>query len=454
MTQQSHTVTRVRSSPQLTSAGHLGPSHPPRCLHLPTVVTTDTPSDATDSGGTDSGYATAESAGSTPGKGTPAKIEDKTNSELYPLPQRRLFKGKVQQIRQYDIQLPLWFHERFKDLCELLGGPLHEYLAKAKARYKHIAMKLKVLGENEERARPWIVILCDAAILKKVKHFFQQQWVKSEYQPSDAKLDLPYFDIYYLGQAPQQYAASVHLDVHEQPYLATRNIQTLCGRAIVVNYLNDFRAATIGGRITVLSQGGKLESYGLTAGHILRDNYSMEDDSGSSEDQEVDEHAGAGEDEDEPISDVFQLELSSEEDLAISEDFPMPDLRHSSPELWRKLGHVHTFCAAQGESLNLDWALITVDDHYFHHPNEITTLGDKHSLWSRFPEKEGINHQPSSRPVIVINDQHAYSQPVGRLADLSSFLMLAPSRQFTQVYNLSFPYEIGKLSPSHGISIV
>src|SRR5436190_7827320 len=107
----------------------------------------------------------------------------------------KLFKNKVVKLVPFNKEIPEATQNRFYDLKELFDKPLYDYLSKSKARFGAISMKLKFLGESEETAGPWIIVLSDKAVSKKIRQFFNQPSVKGEYQPSDADCNLPSFEL-------------------------------------------------------------------------------------------------------------------------------------------------------------------------------------------------------------------------------------------------------------------
>ena len=442
-----NTRTTVTPPPQITSATLFRRSRQPACL----VATNDATSDKQDVAGIDSGYATAESAASSPEGKDLVKSEGSIVSDKLVIQERRFFQRKVTRLREFDKALPNVFHNRFADLCELLGKPLYDYLVKANVKYKGIGMKLKALGESEESAKPWIVVLCDPAILKRVKRFFQEPWVKAECQPHNA--DLPYFDIYFHNQAPKQHAGSSQLDVHQNPLSTKSNPETLCGRAIMINHPNEFRAATLGGRIMVLNADGGLQAYALTAGHISSDTGSTRGDHDTEPFEDEDDLCGpCDEDESDSDSEIFELDLVHEGQTDIQAEsglhvqLPRITLQSDgqdqpSPELWPKLGHIHATSCVE-DTANLDWALVTIDRLYNHLPNRMKDSSKIHSFWADIsvPQKQKF---ASDRSVVVITGP-GYPQRHGQLSDSTSFVMLRPGNQFVPVYDLKFEDGSGK----------
>jgi hypothetical protein len=88
-----------------------------------------------------------------------------------------------------------------------------------------------VLGESPSTAKPWIVVLCDASISKRVKKFFDQSWVKEECRPFDSKE--PQFNYIVHKRAPRPISGNkidIYGSVDEQFY----EHLTSCGRLLQV----------------------------------------------------------------------------------------------------------------------------------------------------------------------------------------------------------------------------
>ena len=437
-----NTLTNLRQSHQLT------------CV----VATKDALSDRMDMGGTDSGYATAESTSSTPEGKESEKREGSIANHILEFPGRKLFPRKVIRLREFDNTIPKVLHDRFADLCELLGKPLCERLAKAKLKYKALGMKLKTLGESKESAQPWIVVLCDPTIIKRVKRFFQEQWVKDACQGLNADLNLPHLKTHFFIQAPQQRAGFVHLDVHNNPISTISNAETLCGRAVMISHPNGFRAATLGGRIMVADAYGGLQDYALTAGHVSSAIDSLGDNSemNSFDDNDaLNEHYG--QDDIDSDSELFELGLDYEVVIDFQEDsgfhMHVPEIvpqsvgrDQSSPELWPKLGHIYsTSYSADSNAANLDWALVTIDHPSDHLPNKLiesSTLRWQLTSVSVTPLQE----LPSSRSVVVMTGP-ACDGRRGYLSNNTSSVLLAPGTEFIRVYDLKFSNGSRKFYP-------
>jgi hypothetical protein len=68
--------------------------------------------------------------------------------------------------------IPVEVQHRYRDLTELFGNPLMEYLIKAdldESATRSLSMKFKFIGRSEMDAKPCVVVLCNTTALKKVK---------------------------------------------------------------------------------------------------------------------------------------------------------------------------------------------------------------------------------------------------------------------------------------------
>ena len=318
-------------------------------------------------------------------------------------------------------------------------------------------MKLKVLGQSEDTARPWIVVLCDKSILKKVKQFFQQQWVKAEYQPDSPELNMPHFDILYLDRAPRLNAAFAHPDVLQDPLASRFNPETLCGMAVRVDHPCGSLNATLGGIVKVVISEGISQLYGMTVGHIVSDDMSKENEGSATQLGNTQENEDGQKDED-VVHSVFeegnQLEADFEDDMDMNNPGLLVDVlqlaeqsslqgHQGTQSPWPKLGHIHAAsCQNEEDACNLDWALVTLEHPSSYLPNMFMDSIGPRCLWSNKTSLVDKVPLTSSRAVIVLSEARDSRQ--GRLLTSTSFVMLAPGRGFVQVYNMSLTDGSGK----------
>lgn len=197
---------------------------------------------------------TISSAGSDSGYGSTSNATDglaTDHSQDFPdgvaLP-RRIFERKVTKLKLFDREVPQLTQHRFHDLHELFERPLCDHLIEAKINPYPISLKLKVLGESEATAKPWIVVLCNKAASKRVRHFFNQQQIKAEYQPRKPDSFQPSFEVFVCNRPPRPMAGTeVYGDLDQR--------STTCGSLIKVGEGHDCRFATLGGVIKYVSSG-------------------------------------------------------------------------------------------------------------------------------------------------------------------------------------------------------
>ena len=310
------------------------------------------PSPDSTSSGIDSGYASARS--------TPSKKDSEEDkfSNIVPSRPLGLFQRKV-KLKPFDQEIAQSTQDRFADLTELFSEPLYDYLKKARIRHGAISLKLKVLGENEADAKPWIIVQCDEAASKKVKQFFNLQQVKNEYQPRGlGPPSLPFFNILIESRPPRLIARTSDAEipniawwgeaVWREDWGNVAALDTLCGRAIKVMDHLAARTATLGGIIKVVYSDNKYGLYGMTAGHVIAEKQVDLDAVGTISSCNIDEEEDGNddnkdEDEDEDGNEyvftsdgAFELDLGDDDYSTMSRDLgrELPQItKPSCPEL-------------------------------------------------------------------------------------------------------------------------
>lgn len=138
-----------------------------------------------------------------------------------------------------------------------------------KAGIGDISIKLKILGESESTAQPWVVVQCRKDVEKKIRMFFNQRDVISEYQPLETDSSFPFFRILVRALPPKRRAAANHTDIYGHIDRDIASSLTLCGMIIKATQTNKGLIATIGGLIKVTVSDKDFILYGMTAGHII-----------------------------------------------------------------------------------------------------------------------------------------------------------------------------------------
>jgi len=57
-------------------------------------------------------------------------------------------------------------------------GPLLEQLRKSRKPFRHLAIRLLILGEDESSAKPYIVVFCPAGVCDIVTKYFRKDPVR------------------------------------------------------------------------------------------------------------------------------------------------------------------------------------------------------------------------------------------------------------------------------------
>ncbi|KAL1862637.1 hypothetical protein Daus18300_008435 [Diaporthe australafricana] len=166
---------------------------------------------------------------------------------------------------------------RFLEVQLEIERMLLEFMRKLKSvpgRYKPVAIRPMMLGETETdtNAKAYMVVICSEDIKRKVQDFFDESLVKSLCEPGDD--DVPSFKALVIGHSIRLRAATSDIDVQccamecqDYDY-----IRTFCGMPIrLCDELGHSRKATFGGIVKVTSTAGEFQLYGLTAGHVIRD---------------------------------------------------------------------------------------------------------------------------------------------------------------------------------------
>ena len=432
-----------------------------------TWLNTNTPPDKDAVDRADSGYGSSKSTLD----GKPSEAE---KSELEHRVSRRLFSRlRKKKLKPFDQEISQAVQDRFSDLTELFGPSLYAFLLERRVKYNAISIKLKVLGEDERSAKPWVVVQCDEAASKPIRNFFDQKEVKGQYRPGDSEPDLASFDVVIHPRAPVSLSISRPAGVYANSW---GDGKTLCGKIIKIGTLNEPHIATLGGVIEVEFSPGQFVLQGLTAGHSLTAEPAIEhgNEPGipltyiyaahssseiepthlKSETQEVDEGLvyyvdNSQEKEDEDSAVGYELDVESEIEQAVNVDKATEgttsfqdsslDITTQSfqEQFWSRIGTIYTTSSDVGPRLesdqksepDQDWALISITRELYR-PNLLTDQPDVElaELSGELDKREG------SREVVLANDIGGLRH--GTLSFAPSFLMLGQAKSFTKTYNL------------------
>jgi hypothetical protein len=355
--------------------------------------------------------------------------------------QSRSLLRKSTKLRAFDSPLPASVKNRFDDLVELLGQPLSDYVSKSRGDFSPISIKLKLLGDTESRAEPWIVVMSDKSALKKIKRFFYQNSIKKQWQGEMDDPDLPRFQIYFYERPPRQNGATQHIPVYYGRDDHLKKIQTLSGNIIIADHPTGPRIATLGGMVTVIAGDGKYFLYGMTVGHIAKDENQVtqvdEGDENEEEDDGLASPAGDSGEHDDDDSLLMEVELDLSNEKEISNIGCAIDDRHTSFEL---LGFFHSTSYDEPSTSydkprtnpDLDWGLVKLANQSMCPPNNAKR---EQSAKYRDPLPT------SDRDVILRSGISGYKE--GVLSGENSFLMMRARGSFVKTRNLKLSDDTG-----------
>jgi len=358
----------------------------------------------------------------------------------------KFFRRKARTLHEYKKEISRSTWDRFYALHELHGQRLLDSLStqraidtltKRRRNYSphSVSTKLKVLGETEATAKPWVVVRCDQTDYRGVRNFYNQKHVIADYEGPHADADLPSLEVIIHPRAPVLSAANEHPGIYAS-WPVEGNLETLCGQVIRVSNSSQAKFATLGGIIKIATPEDEFMLYGLTVGHVFQ----SDDVLGNSYNSEME-----SEEEDGGVE-LFCIDQPFELD---SETFSDSDSETSSESIRRlqcielgnacpRVGHViMTSSDMSGRRGNLDWGLVEIDDSSLFRPNLVPGRG----LGQQNQTKVGLSEFYSSprpeenRPVLLLSGIGGSRE--GLLSTHPSFINLPGSDTFIETFNLS-----------------
>ena len=353
---------------------------------------------------------------------------------------------KKTKLLRFEKEIPKLTQNRFEDLRELHADSLVK-LTRGVPRCRGILMSLKVLGETESSAAPWIFIQCERAVAVKVRRFFKQPLVELDFKPDSPNSYTPRFDRYVhemppltLGvesPSPCQPVSHTHhaSDVVNLYYAKNSKIrsQSLCGSKISASVSGQMRTATIGGLISIQTKDGNFQTLGMTAGHFLtQEQYT--DGRGVQEDVDDDIDDDDDDDDDDYFDDGQEFEL----DL----DIPDSDVSICSAKgtdltaetINAPIGHI--FKTSQDNiqnQANLDWALFVIEKSSLYVQNVI--------VLRKVIRIGTVDTTGADREVILLT--FTKGPVLGTLSNSWSYLMLAPGNGLVRANALNVSKQTG-----------
>jgi hypothetical protein len=343
------------------------------------------------------------------------------------------------KLMHFESPVSLLTQNRFEDLRELHADNLAK-LTRGVSKCRGILMSLKVLGATEATAAPWVFIQCDKAIAKKVRRFFKQRSVESDFKPLVPDAYTPSFEIYVhempplaLGSTPPDFSTpqfdSTHHALESVGLYLDKNAMirdnSLCGSKITAVTAGGQRSsATIGGLILIETKQGDFHTLGMTAGHFLAPNHDLQTFEEDGEEGEVDDDSNDGFFDDEQ---EYELELSSlgcEGQTSSAETTPLNEWPENTGV---SIGKIYrTSQDSRQDGLNLDWALFTIENSSLYLPNIVAAR----------EVTRAIHQKPMETERGVVLSTATSGLLYGKLSNSSSYLMLAPGNGMAKTYSL------------------
>jgi hypothetical protein len=155
---------------------------------------------------------------------------------------------------------------RIDAMFEDLSDPLMVHLLEKCDRFRPLMYRIRILGKDEASAKPWLVILCPAAVVKHVESFFQKPLARQ----FCTEIDVPGgLEVAYIGRPPSFRSGS--WDDVEVAFASTEEQFGLPGSiAVTLTQMSNVYRATMGGMLVARDQEEHHVLFGLTVGHLLR----------------------------------------------------------------------------------------------------------------------------------------------------------------------------------------
>ena len=401
----------------------------------------------------DSGYA---SEASTPKKQT--SDDTPIRHRIKSLPPRSVIK-----LRRYNKAIPLATQRRFDDLLDFVCHPLRTFILDARVKYTGVLMRVETLGETEDSAKPWVIVQCDSSMLRKVKQFFEQPQIKSQFRPNTEETNLPSLDVCFCDRPPCLMGAA-SAPVWRHP-AAPSFAQSLCGAAVVYGDANTGQTAVIGGIIEVKHFTGKSNFYAMKVAHLARDKRLDQSQYHEREHQPLTEQDHDKEQVEPKVDALFKLERQDEDyelELEPWGNEAAPPIAGSLSPLLSEgnkdatpvpqasmIGRIQysSYDEAPNNAKNYDWALIELDQNSL-----LPKLQGQAGTLSRaiVAARRGISTDSSvRRSVVQWNNLSGIKR--GTMSFHTSMVMLSPGTDFIRAHTVVLDSKASKIHLTGGM---
>ena len=305
---------------------------------------------------------------------TPAATQSSTlaSSRLETIGGRKIIRKPVSQ----DV------NHSFQDALKQLSKPLFDYIRKPSTSLGMISIRLVLLEDVQQIAKPCMVVFCPEDLNDRIEKFFVTDLAQRVCQPKQTNTIS--FDVYVVDKAPVRRATDYDLRVFGQPLFDNPSRdQHAWATPIKLESHGKERFATMGGFIRVTAKAGTTTLYGLTVGHVLPDDCT--NNSG--------------------LPEGFSIHHASQ-DAASNGESTKTDTQDEVAS-WEELGSVSLTVFSQ-RARNRDWALIDFSNASFwpeSHNTETRTYETSHSMTSevvQLSHDENIVGEISDVPIVAL----------------------------------------------------
>ena len=347
---------------------------------------------------------------------------------------------KYGNLLEYDQAVSKETVDHFKRIVGRLEVALVDYMRKHFNTHYPMSIRLMILGNSSEEAKPWIVVFCHEKRERRTRRFFKKRFAQDQCQQS--------FEVLVVGHALQTTGGSA-VDVMTDCNFAT---ETLSGAPIRLLGQDQAQRGTLGGLIKIIDAEGGYEVCGLTAGHLVvpASKTPIESFSNSEESGEIDSDLCPSEDEDEDEESHDQTR-SNNGVLVRGAASHVPSIQDTKPPAmayWTPFGHVDKGSAPSSDGDGSDpsardWALITIHRQADLKPNLLrarSAMKDRAADLA-MPTKEKMDITTTRH--VLLNSSGKECQ-LGSLSPLPCSVWLGHHQGFVNAFPLKMGEDSGK----------
>jgi hypothetical protein len=173
--------------------------------------------------------------------------------------------AQINGLQIFDKEIQPELQERLEALIEDLHEPLLAHLSKKREPFKPLLIRIRILGSDENSAKPWIVVHSPASVVKDVESFFSKDFARNACADLDIAGGLK---VAYVGR-PLRLRAGPLTEVEVSFAFTDRDHLHSWSGPITLTQLSTMHRATTGGMLVIGNPDGIDSIFGLTVGHLL-----------------------------------------------------------------------------------------------------------------------------------------------------------------------------------------